>query len=91
MARFDGCRGVASRCQDLRWQSSTPGQRSLPDVTDRKVAEEHVKFRMGEITHRSKNVLSVVQAIASQTGRTVGQVEEFQRRFADRLQGTCCI
>jgi hypothetical protein len=43
----------------------------VADVTDRKVAEEHVKFLMGEITHRSKNLLSVVQAIASQTGRTL--------------------
>ena len=59
----------------------------VADVTDRKVAEEHVKFLMGEITHRSKNLLSVVQAIASQTGRTVETFEEFQKRFAHRLQG----
>ena len=59
----------------------------VSDVTERKVAEEHVKFLMGEITHRSKNLLSVVQAIASQTGRTVETFEEFQKRFAQRLQG----
>ena len=59
----------------------------VADVTDRKVAEEHVKFLMGELTHRSKNLLSVVQAIASQTGRTVDTFEEFQKRFAQRLQG----
>ena len=28
----------------------------VADVTDRKVAEEHVKFLMGEITHRSKKL-----------------------------------
>ena len=50
----------------------------VSDVTERKVAEEHVKFLMGEITHRSKNLLSVVQAIASQTGRTVETFEEFK-------------
>ena len=55
-------------------------------MTDRKVAEEHVKFLMGELTHRSKNLLSVVQAIASQTGRTVDTFQEFQKRFAQRLQ-----
>jgi PAS domain S-box-containing protein len=54
----------------------------VADVTDRKVAEEHVKFLMGELTHRSKNLLSVVQEIASQTGRTVDTFEEFQKRFA---------
>jgi hypothetical protein len=59
----------------------------VADVTDRKVSEEHVKFLMSEITHRSKNLLSVVQAIASQTGRTVDTFEEFQKRFAQRLQG----
>jgi two-component sensor histidine kinase len=42
---------------------------------------------MGELTHRSKNLLSVVQAIASQTGRTVDTFEEFQKRFAQRLRG----
>jgi two-component sensor histidine kinase len=59
----------------------------VADVTDRKVAEEHVKFLMGEITHRSKNLLSVVQAIASQTARTVDTFEEFQKRFTQRLRG----
>ena len=59
----------------------------VADVTDRKVAEERVKFLMGEVTHRSKNLLSVVQAIASQTGRTVDTFEEFQKRFTQRLQG----
>ena len=55
------------------------------DVTDRKIAEEHVKFLMNEMTHRSKNLLTVVQAIASQTGRTVDTFEEFQKRFTQRL------
>ena len=59
----------------------------MADVTDRKIAEEHVKFLMSEITHRSKNLLSVVQAIASQTSRTVDTFEEFQKRFTQRLQG----
>jgi two-component sensor histidine kinase/PAS domain-containing protein len=59
----------------------------VADVSERKIAEERVKFLMGEITHRSKNLLSVVQAIASQTGRTVGTFEEFQKRFTQRLQG----
>ena len=53
----------------------------VADVSERKIAEERVKFLMGEIIHRSKNLLSVVQAIASQTGRTVDTFEEFQKRF----------
>ncbi len=59
----------------------------VADVTDRKAAEERVKFLMYELTHRSKNLLSVVQAIASQTARSAGTFEEFQQRFGQRLQG----
>ena len=59
----------------------------VADVSERKIAEERIKFLMGEIIHRSKNLLSVVQAIASQTGRTVDTFEEFQKRFTQRLQG----
>jgi two-component sensor histidine kinase/PAS domain-containing protein len=59
----------------------------VADVSERKIAEERVKFLMGEITHRSKNLLSVVQAIASQTGRTADTFQEFQKRFTQRLQG----
>jgi PAS domain S-box-containing protein len=59
----------------------------MADVTDRKAAEDHIQFLMREISHRSKNLLSVVQAIASQTGRSAGTVDEFQARFSRRLQG----
>jgi two-component sensor histidine kinase len=57
------------------------------DITDRKQAEHHIELLMGEISHRSKNLLSVVQAIAAQTVRTAGTIEEFQKRFSQRLQG----
>src|SRR5579862_7478202 len=59
----------------------------VADVTQRKAAEEQIKFLMSEITHRSKNLLSVVQGIASQTGRSVDTFEQFRMRFAQRLQG----
>ena len=57
------------------------------DITERKKAEEHVQLLMREISHRSKNLLAVVQAIAGQTVRTSGTLEEFEKRFVDRLQG----
>jgi PAS domain S-box-containing protein len=59
----------------------------MADVTDRKAADDHIKFLMREISHRSKNLLSVVQAIAAQTGRSAGTIGEFQMRFSRRLQG----
>jgi PAS domain S-box-containing protein len=57
------------------------------DITDRKAAEDHIQFLMDEITHRSKNLLAVVQAIAGQIGRTANTIDEFQKRFTQRLQG----
>lgn len=57
------------------------------DITDRKVAENHIQFLMREISHRSKNLLAVVQSIAFQTARTAGTMDEFQTRFSQRLQG----
>ena len=59
----------------------------MADITDRKAAADHIQFLMREISHRSKNLLSVVQAIASQTGRSAGTVDEFQAHFSRRLQG----
>jgi two-component sensor histidine kinase len=37
-----------------------------PRITERKPHEEHVRLLMCEINHRAKNMLSLVQAIASQ-------------------------
>jgi PAS domain S-box-containing protein len=59
----------------------------MVDITDRKRTEEHIRFLMREISHRSKNLLSVIQAIAGQTVRTAGTVEEFEARFNQRLYG----
>ncbi|MEA2899989.1 MAG: hypothetical protein QOJ84_5604 [Bradyrhizobium sp.] len=59
----------------------------VTDVTDRKAAEDHIQFLMHEISHRSKNLLMVIQSIARRTARTAGSIEEFERRFERRLQG----
>ena len=54
------------------------------DITDRKRAEEHIRLLLSEVNHRSKNMLSVVSAIAQQT--TAPDQKEFVRRFSDRIQ-----
>ena len=59
----------------------------MVDITERKRTEEHIGFLMREISHRSKNLLSVIQAIAGQTGRSAGTFEEFEARFNQRLHG----
>jgi PAS domain S-box-containing protein len=59
----------------------------VTDVTERKAAEDHVQFLMHEISHRSKNLLMVIQSIARRTARTAANLEDFQGRFERRLQG----
>ena len=58
----------------------------VADVTERKTAEDHVQFLMHELSHRSKNMLTVIQSIARRTARTATTMEEFERRFSRRLQ-----
>ena len=57
------------------------------DVTDRVQAQDHAQFLMQESSHRSKNLLAVVQAIAQQTARRAASLEAFQERFLQRLAG----
>lgn len=59
---------------------------SSHDITERKLWEQRQKLLLGELTHRVKNTLAVVQAIAHQTLRTSPSPEEFGERFDGRLQ-----
>jgi two-component sensor histidine kinase len=54
------------------------------DVTERKRNEERITLLLNEVDHRSKNILSVVQAIAKQTA--ISTPGEFLTRFSERLQ-----
>jgi PAS domain S-box-containing protein len=75
---------VASRTRDGRAHLLVS---IMVDITERKRTEDHIQFLMREISHRSKNLLSVIQAIAGQTVRTAGTVQEFETRFSLRLRG----
>ncbi len=57
------------------------------DVTERKESEAHLRLLMRELTHRSKNLLAVIQAMARQTARHAGSTDAFLNQFAARLQG----
>ena len=57
------------------------------DITERKIAEAHQRFLLQELSHRSRNLLSIVQAIADQTLRGSNSLKEFQNRFDSRLRG----
>lgn len=56
------------------------------DVTERKEGEAHLRLLLRELTHRSKNLLAVIQAMARQTARHAGSVESFLHQFGARLQ-----
>ena len=56
------------------------------DVTERKESEAHLRLLMRELTHRSKNLLAVIQGMARQTARHAGSVKGFLNQFGDRLQ-----
>ena len=56
----------------------------LVDITERRRYEEHIRKLLDEVDHRSKNILSVVQAIARQTA--IANPSSFVTRFSERIQ-----
>jgi PAS domain S-box-containing protein len=54
------------------------------DVTERKTREEQVRLLLREVSHRTKNLLSIVQAIARQTAAR--NPDDFLDRFTRRIQ-----
>jgi PAS domain S-box-containing protein len=54
------------------------------DITERKRSEEREHLLMREVSHRAKNMLSVVEAIARQTATR--NPEHFVDRFTERIQ-----
>ena len=56
------------------------------DVTERKEGDAHLRLLLRELTHRSKNLLAVIQAMARQTARHAGSVDGFLTQFGARLQ-----
>ena len=59
----------------------------IRNITAQKQREEHVRFLMRELTHRSKNLLAVIQAMARQSLLLHTIPEEFVARFSERLNG----
>ncbi len=54
------------------------------DITERRAHEEQVQLLMREVSHRAKNMLSLVHAIARQTAAR--EPEDFVERFTERIQ-----
>ncbi len=56
------------------------------DITHRKRNEAQLKLLLRDVTHRAKNVLAVVNAIARQTASRTNTKDEFVDRFSARVQ-----
>jgi two-component sensor histidine kinase len=72
---------VSSGLREINVVSSALSQASI----ERKSAEEKVDFLMREQAHRSKNLLTVVGAIARLTARCTADFHSFQSAFSGRL------
>jgi two-component sensor histidine kinase/CheY-like chemotaxis protein len=69
--------------EQLRELNNTLEQRVVERTEAYKQAEEQIRLLMNEVNHRSKNILSVVMAVAQQT--VAESLEEFRQRFAERV------
>jgi PAS domain S-box-containing protein len=77
---------VDSRLELIRTGGSQFVVETNRDITERRKADEVRNLLVGELNHRVKNMLAIVQSIAAQTGRTSASIDQFIRRFNGRLQ-----
>jgi len=56
------------------------------DITERKLAESQREMLVRELSHRVKNSLAMVQAIASHTMHVESSIEAFRESFSGRLR-----
>ncbi|MEO1969871.1 MAG: GAF domain-containing protein [Sphingomonadaceae bacterium] len=59
---------------------------AMIDITARREWETRQNILIGELQHRTRNLIGVVQGMASTTAGSTRSVEEFYSRFSERLQ-----
>ncbi|MGC5841923.1 histidine kinase [Mesorhizobium sp. M4B.F.Ca.ET.215.01.1.1] len=59
---------------------------TMVETTEQRRREQTLKTLLREVSHRSKNLLAIIQSIATQTGRYSGASGDFLPRFRGRLQ-----
>jgi two-component sensor histidine kinase len=60
---------------------------SVVDISHRRHEEQRIQFIMRELSHRSKNLLAVIQAMARQAVASSPDLSTFEKGFGQRLQG----
>ena len=85
--------GAAVRWYDIRVEIDRDDNSNIcgvlgtcVEITDQKRREETLKTLLRELSHRSKNLLAIIQSLASQTARHSVTVPEFLVRFRGRIQ-----
>ncbi len=58
----------------------------VTDIAERKRAEDHQTMLVAELNHRVKNILAVVQSVASQTLTASRSLPQFRTAFEGRLR-----
>jgi PAS domain S-box-containing protein len=66
------------------WRDVTEEVSFLKKLQDN---DEHLRLVLRELTHRAKNLLTIIMAIATQTARRNSTLDEFLHVFAKRVQG----
>jgi two-component sensor histidine kinase len=59
---------------------------TVVETTEQQQREQTLRALLREVSHRSKNLLSIIQSIATQTGRYSGNIDSFLVRFRGRIQ-----
>ena len=77
---------VDSRQQLLHFDGQSVVIECDRDITDRRADDEVRNLLIGELTHRVRNSLAIVQALARQTGRRATSVCNFLHDFGGRIE-----
>ncbi|WP_062227308.1 PAS domain-containing sensor histidine kinase [Aureimonas frigidaquae] len=94
-ARFELCtvEGGQNRWFDVRVDVDRPEGGDIVgligtslEITEQKRREDTLKSLLRELSHRSKNLLAIIQSLASQTARHSITIPEFLVRFRGRIQ-----
>lgn len=59
---------------------------TMVDISELKRREQILKALLREVSHRSKNLLSIIQSVASQTARFTDTIDGFLNKFRGRIQ-----
>jgi two-component sensor histidine kinase/PAS domain-containing protein len=80
---------VEAKVESLPDESASPARLlvTLADISERKNSEQRLELALHELTHRAKNLLAIIQSIASQTARHHADIGSFLRVFGERIQG----